>query len=124
MGSSGCCTACDGAGFAGYELCSDCYGTGCAHPPPLCTDTEPCSEHRQPEGPNEDIGWCSKCQRPVGVLRPQGETYGLHADDCSLPNRHRGRCVGGGDGHPPAELIRGWWSGYEKDMRRAKEKWA
>jgi hypothetical protein len=36
----GCCTACEGTGHArpiGHP-CEDCYATGCAHPPPLCTE--------------------------------------------------------------------------------------
>src|SRR4051812_20630762 len=72
---------------------------------------KPCDlDHLFPSGPNEDIGQC-RCGAPIGVLRPEGETYGWHIADCSLPLRHRGYCVGGGSGHeiPTTEKIRGWF---------------
>jgi hypothetical protein len=83
---------------------------------------EPCPQgsHGTPAlGPNEDTGVCVTCGFPVPVMRPVGETYGLHLDDCSLPERHRGRCVGGGEGHPPAALVRGYWPGMEDDIQAA-----
>jgi hypothetical protein len=62
-----------------------------------------------PAGPNEDLGQCHKCWMPVGVLRPDGESFGWHRDDCSLPMRHRGYCQPGGAGHvrPEGWKIRG-----------------
>ena len=42
-------------------------------------------DHSGPQGVNEDIGSCPKCWGPVGVLRPDGESFGWHLDDCSLP---------------------------------------
>ncbi len=57
-----------------------------------------------PQGPNEDIGMCAHGY-PIGVLRPYGESFGWHADDCSLSMYHRGFCVGGGKGHVMPE---GW----------------
>ena len=41
------------------------------------------------------------------VLRPNGECYGHHAPDCSLPERHYGICVGGGSGHRTTKLRGG-----------------
>jgi hypothetical protein len=64
--------------------------------------------HRDPQGPNEDTGgWCVKANRPMFAIRPAGETFGHHIEDCSLPIDHLSYCVGGGTGHPPAKLIRG-----------------
>lgn len=63
--------------------------------------------HRGPAGPNEDIAQCPRCLSPTFSMRPQGETWGNHADDCSLPVDHQGFCEGGGSGHPPAAHIRG-----------------
>ena len=69
----------------------------------------PCDRvHRPPEGPNEDIGQC-RCWRLTFEMRPEGETYGHHLPDCSLPLRHESYCRPGGDGHPPAPTIRGYW---------------
>lgn len=65
--------------------------------------------HRWPEGPNEDTGNCPLCGFLSWELRPEGQTYGYHDADCSLPLRHESYCEGGGDGHPPAALIRGYW---------------
>jgi hypothetical protein len=66
-------------------------------------------EHPEPAGPNMDLGQCMTCWMPVGVMRPEGETYGWHSDDCSLPLRHAGYCKPGGRGHvvPAGEKIRG-----------------
>lgn len=63
--------------------------------------------HRLPEGPNEDVGQCPDCWCPIGVMRPEGETFGDHLADCSLPIRHPGYCEPGGSGHPRAEHVRG-----------------
>lgn len=65
--------------------------------------------HRPPEGPNEDVGQCPLCRSFMAVMRPWGETYGWHADDCALPIWHAGRCAPGGSGHPAAPTIRGFW---------------
>lgn len=73
------------------------------------------AEHRVPQGPNEDIGIC-QCGRPSFELRPEGEAYGLHDGDCSLPSRHLGYCAPGGSGHPPAVNVRGWF-GWEFEQR-------
>lgn len=69
----------------------------------------PRGPHRIPQGPNEDIAQCPVCLAPDYVLRPPGETFGEHLPDCSLPERHEGRCVGGGNGHPRAPLVRGYF---------------
>ena len=76
----------------------------------------PGGPHRGPEGPNEDIAMCFACGSPSWSLRPENEQIGLHAADCSLPRRHEGYCVGGGDGHPPTEVVRGWWRGMDADV--------
>jgi hypothetical protein len=65
-------------------------------------------EHRGPEGPNEDLAQCPLCWSMTFSRRPDGETFGNHADDCSLPSEHLSFCVGGGSGHPPAPKARGW----------------
>lgn len=84
---------------------------------PSCAGTHPL-----PEGPNEDVGQCGTCHGPVGVPRPEGETMGLHADDCSLPIRHPGECEPGGDGHPVAPVVRGFWPGMDADVAAARER--
>ena len=63
--------------------------------------------HRGPQGPNEDISWCAKANLPTYSLRPAGETFGHHLPDCSLPIDHPSYCQPGGNGHPPAKVIRG-----------------
>lgn len=75
-------------------------------------EPEPCDgKHRGPEGPNEDMAQCPSCWAITYVMRPEGETFGWHADDCSLPLRHESYCVGGGPGHrvPAGETIRGYF---------------
>lgn len=67
--------------------------------------------HRPPEGPCEDISVCYKCGVPSYVMRPEGETYYVHDDDCCLPERHESYCQPGGTGHPIAPVIRGYWPG-------------
>lgn len=69
--------------------------------------------HRAPEGPNEDMGNCPECGALSWELRPEGETYGDHRADCALPLRHPSYCVPGGNGHPRAPKIRGYWPGTE-----------
>lgn len=69
----------------------------------------PRAPHRAPQGPNEDVAQCPKCWSLDFVLRPDGETFGDHAADCSLPRRHESYCQPGGSGHAPAEKIRGYW---------------
>lgn len=78
--------------------------------PPFGT-TVPCPDgpHRGPQGPNEDLAQCHTCWSVNYALRPDGETYGDHLPDCSLPLRHGGYCVPGGTGHPPSEHVRGYW---------------
>ena len=76
------------------------------------TDPSECTiVHREPAGPNEDLAQCPKCWSMTFALRPEGETFGWHLDDCSLPMRHEGYCQPGGNGHvvPPGEKIRGYW---------------
>lgn len=75
----------------------------------------PDGPHRGPEGPNEDIAQCPRCWRLSWCLRPEGETYGWHDPDCSLPARHESYCRPGGDGHPVAAKIRGYWPGSEQE---------
>lgn len=87
-------------------------------------DWEPCAEqHRGPEGPNEDLSQCRKCGLMSWVLRPENETFGMHLKDCSLSRRHESWCEGGGKGHPPAEVIRGFWPGMDEDIARERARW-
>lgn len=72
--------------------------------PWLCPDI---AKHRGPEGVNEDIATCFRCNSFSYSMRPEGETWGNHLPDCSLPVRHESYCVGGGTGHPPSKEIRG-----------------
>lgn len=67
----------------------------------------PNGPHRGPQGPNEDLSQCPLCLMPSFALRPDGETFGQHLPDCSLPRRHHGFCVGGGTGHPRSKQERG-----------------
>lgn len=71
-------------------------------------DECPNGPHRPPEGPCEDIGQCQLCLSMSFSMRPPGECYGEHAPDCSLPERHESYCVGGGQGHSKAEVLRGY----------------
>lgn len=65
-----------------------------------------CAEsHRGPEGPNEDMASCPKCWGLTWAMRPDGESFGWHLADCSLPLRHESYCRPGGDGHP---IPDGW----------------
>jgi hypothetical protein len=66
-------------------------------------------DHRAPAGPNEDLSQCPDCWGITWALRPYGESFGWHLDDCSLPLRHEGYCVGGGEGHvmPDGWKLRG-----------------
>lgn len=65
--------------------------------------------HRGPEGPNEDIGQCMNCWSISYAMRPEGEQFGNHLPDCSLPQRHESYCKPGGKGHPEPEVKRGYW---------------
>lgn len=76
--------------------------------PARCPD----GPHRGPEGPNEDVDQCRKCWSLSWRLRPEGQTYGEHLSDCSLPVRHESQCKPGGDGHPPAAKVRGYWGSH------------
>lgn len=69
----------------------------------------PCPDgpHRFPQGPNEDVAVCMKCGSPSWGMRPEGEEFGGHAPDCSLPRRHESYCKPGGNGHPAPEVMRG-----------------
>lgn len=60
--------------------------------------------HPKVEGPCVDIAQCQQCGTPMGVLRPPGETWGRHIDDCCLPERHYGYCLPGGKGHPVGKV--------------------
>ena len=85
---------------------------------------DPCPDgpHRSPEGPNEDMAQCHRCLVIDFTMRPENEQYGLHADDCSLPRRHQGWCEGGGTGHAPVEIVRGYWGPTtDADVQRARE---
>lgn len=94
-------------------------------PDPPVSQADCTREHREPQGPNEDIASCTSCWGITFTLRPEGETFGLHADDCSLPVRHEGYCVGGGEGHPPAEHIRGFFGpGTETYIQAARDRWS
>jgi hypothetical protein len=72
---------------------------------------KPCPNepHRDPQGPNEDLSACPACGALTYELRPEGETYGDHLPDCSLPQRHESHCQPGGAGHPTAPVICGFW---------------
>lgn len=72
--------------------------------PSDCTQSHP-----ELAGPNMDIGQCADCWMPVGVMRPDGESFGWHIADCSLPMRHPGYCTPGGNGHeiPARWKLRG-----------------
>ena len=67
------------------------------------------ANHRNPQGPNEDTGQCGHCGMITFWPRPEGESFGWHLADCSLPIRHPGYCQPGGAGHeiPEGEVIRG-----------------
>lgn len=82
----------------------------------------PHGPHRGPQGPNEDISQCGTCLAPSWAMRPENEQIGLHRDDCSLPRRHSGYCEPGGEGHAPAEVVRGYWVGYEEDIAKARRR--
>lgn len=73
------------------------------------TNPDQCPEqpHREPQGPNEDIAQCGRCGAPTWSLRPDGEEFGGHLPDCSLPRRHTGYCTPGGNGHPEPRVRRG-----------------
>src|SRR5690606_16989245 len=46
-------------------------------------DPRDCDEdHPELAGPNMDLGQCGKCWMPMGVMRPEGESFGWHLDDC------------------------------------------
>lgn len=68
----------------------------------------PHGPHRGPQGPNEDLAQCYFCYSPSRTMRPWGETYGRHTEDCSLPIWHESFCEPGGSGHPEAPNLRGW----------------
>lgn len=74
----------------------------------------PDGPHRGPQGPNEDVGQCSKCWSISYWMRPENEEYCGHIADCSLPRRHESYCQPGGSGHPPAEKVRGFWPAHIK----------
>ncbi len=85
--------------------------------------TAACSrEHPDLDGPCMDTAMCPECWRPMGAMRPPGETFGFHNRDCSLPERHYGECVGGGTGHKPGH-IRGYWPGFEADIEAERAWW-
>lgn len=69
----------------------------------------PRGPHRGPQGPNEDLDQCPECWGISHALRPEGQTYGDHLPDCSLPLRHESYCAPGGAGHPPSQHVRGYW---------------
>lgn len=85
-------------------------------------DPDECTSlhHQNQHGPCTDTGQCPLCHFPVPRLRPKGETYGLHAEDCALPERHYGPCEHGGAGHAPG-VVRGYWPGMNEDIARARE---
>lgn len=71
-------------------------------------ESAPCrGTHRGPEGPNEDLAQCWHCGDISFSMRPWGETFGHHLDDCSLPIDHESYCQPGGPGHPVAKKVRG-----------------
>lgn len=61
--------------------------------------------HRIPQGPNEDMGVCPLCFSPSFAMRPVGESFGWHAEDCASELLHEGYCTPGGSGHVMPE----WW---------------
>lgn len=84
-----------------------------------CPDRD---RHRPPQGPCEDLGQCPRCLWLSFEMRPAGETFGFHARDCSLSERHEGDCVGGGNGHRPG-VIRGYWGPTTDDDIAAERAW-
>lgn len=74
----------------------------------------PHGPHRGPQGPNEDVAQCGVCWSLSYEMRPEGEEYGGHRDDCSLPQRHESYCKPGGSGHPPPRIKRGYWPGDDE----------
>jgi hypothetical protein len=87
------------------------------------TDPEACPEgpHRAPEGPNEDLAQCPRCWSPTYAMRREGETYGEHLPDCSLPQRHESYCRPGGAGHPRSSTVRSYWAASDSQARLAEE---
>ena len=87
-------------------------------PEPVSPDDCTSPSHDRKFGPCTDVGQC-RCGMPVAALRPNGETYGFHADDCASPERHYGPCSPGGDGHPVGK-IRGYWPGMDDEIAAAR----
>lgn len=88
---------------------------------PWPSEPEDCARlgHGRRHGPCTDVGQCGGCGSPVPAMRPAGETYGFHADDCASEERHYGPCEPGGDGHPVGQ-VRGYWPGMEDDIEQAR----
>lgn len=80
----------------------------------------PRQPHRGPQGPNEDLGQCPLCLSISYSMRPEGETYGLHLEDCSLPVGHESNCQPGGAGHLVGSHVRGWF-GPEFEAQHQQE---
>lgn len=90
---------------------------------PFDLQEKDCPEpHPSLDGPCMDLGQCASCLSPIGVMRPAGETFGFHAEDCSLPERHEGHCADGGIGHRP-DKVRGYWPGMDADITTARERY-
>lgn len=87
-------------------------------PEPVSPDDCTSPAHGREFGPCTDVGQC-RCGMPVAALRPRGETYGFHADDCASEERHYGSCEPGGTGHPVG-LVRGYWPGMDDDIAAAR----
>lgn len=77
--------------------------------------------HGLKHGPCTDLRQCVGCGCPIPSMRPPGETYGFHEDDCASPERHYGPCEPGGDGHPVGH-VRGYWPGFERDVQAARQR--
>ena len=60
------------------------------HAEHLCLDI---ANHRGPQGPNEDVATCFRCNYISFKMRPEGETFGEHLPDCVLPINHQSYCM-------------------------------
>lgn len=65
--------------------------------PGITAENCPYGPHRGPQGPNEDLAQCFHCGTISHRMRPWGDTFCGHLDECGLPIWHASLCA-------PAEL--------------------